>query len=59
MSDLLIRQEIAFNSGTVVLVFETIAGAGRERVEKTNTNVPERDSEQSQLLHAATSYVSE
>ena len=28
-------------SGTSVLVFETIAGAGRERVEKTNTDVPE------------------
>ena len=34
----LTREVLTF--GTVVFVFETIAGAGRERVEKINTTVP-------------------
>ena len=31
------------NTGTVVLVFETIAGAGRERVEKINATVTDKN----------------
>ena len=41
--DLLIQHNYFGYSGTVVFVFETIAEAALERVEKINTTVPDKN----------------